>query len=155
MSPLSPPTPILNRVKRKKFLFHTHQQESEAATTDVLKVKVFLEILQNSQKNTCARVLNFAKFLRTPLLQKTFGRLLLKINLPRWCFKSDFWGVCRTSADGDDGDLCNKTECCQILYSKFTKKNRLHCRCFPVNFAKFFKQLISRSLLPGFLSFPH
>ena len=52
---------------------------------------MFLEILQNSQDNTCARVsfliklkrlwhwcfpVNFAKFLRTPL-QNTSGRLLL------------------------------------------------------------------------------
>ena len=80
MSPLSPPTPILNRVKRKKILFHTHQQESEAATTDVLKVKVFLEILQNSQKNTCARVLNFAKFLRHLFYRKPLGDCFLRLT---------------------------------------------------------------------------
>ena len=64
--------------------------------------KVFLETLQNSQENTCARVsflnkvvglrpaalskkklwhrcfsVNFAKSLRTPFLQNTSGRLLL------------------------------------------------------------------------------
>ena len=53
--------------------------------------KVFLEISQNSQENTCARVtfsiklqashrcfpVNFAKFLRAPFLQNTSGRLLL------------------------------------------------------------------------------
>ena len=64
--------------------------------------KVFLEILQNSQENTCARdsffnkvaglrpatlfkkslwhrcfTVNFAKFLGAPLLQNTSGRLLL------------------------------------------------------------------------------
>ena len=61
--------------------------------------KVFLEISQNSKENTCARVsfliklqarpllkkrlwhrcfpVNFAKFLRTPFLQNTSGRLLL------------------------------------------------------------------------------
>ena len=53
--------------------------------------KVFLEISQNSQENTCARVsfllkkrpwhrcflVNFAKFARTPFLQNTSGRLLL------------------------------------------------------------------------------
>ena len=40
---------------------------------------VFLKISQNAQENTCARVsfLNFAKFLRTPFSQNTFGRLLL------------------------------------------------------------------------------
>ena len=65
----------------------------EAATRGVLYKKVFLEISQNSQKNTCARVspatllkkrpqhrcfpVNFAKFLRTPFSQNTSGRLLL------------------------------------------------------------------------------
>ena len=61
--------------------------------------KVFLEISQNSQENTCARdsfliklqacnfikkeslyrcfPVNFAKFLRTPFLQNTSGQLLL------------------------------------------------------------------------------
>ena len=55
--------------------------------------KVFLEISQNSQGNTCARIslfkkrpwgrcfpVNFAKFLRTPFLQNTSGRLLLKLS---------------------------------------------------------------------------
>ena len=62
--------------------------------------KVFLEISQNSQENTCARVsflinlrpvtlfkkllwhrcfpVKFAEFLRTPFLQNTSGRLLVK-----------------------------------------------------------------------------
>ena len=65
---------------------------------------MFLEILQNSQENTCARVsffnkglrpetlfkkilwykcfpVNFAKVLGTPFPQNTYGRLLLKIKL--------------------------------------------------------------------------
>ena len=65
--------------------------------------KMFLGISQNSQENTCARVsiliklqacnfilkyrlwhrcfpVNFVKFLRTPFLQNTSGRLLLKIS---------------------------------------------------------------------------
>ena len=62
--------------------------------------KVFLEISQNSQKNTCVRdsfllklqatlaqvfPVNFAKFLRTAFLQNTSGRLLL--NVKNTCFK--------------------------------------------------------------------
>ena len=56
--------------------------------------KTFLEILQNSQENILTRVsfltkwlwhmcfpVNFAKFLRTPFLQNTSGRLLLDIFL--------------------------------------------------------------------------
>ena len=73
---------------------------SEAATGGVLGKKVFLEILQNSQDSTCNKVaglspatlskrrlwqrcfpVSFAKFLRTPFLQDTFGRLLLSL----WC----------------------------------------------------------------------
>ena len=51
--------------------------------------KGVLEILQNSQENTCARVkrlwhrcfpVNFVKFVRTPFLQNTSGRLLLKVE---------------------------------------------------------------------------
>ena len=49
---------------------------------------MFLEISQNSQENTCATLfkkrlwrrcfpVNFAKFLRTPFLQNSSGRLLL------------------------------------------------------------------------------
>ena len=51
---------------------------SEAATRGVLCQKVFLEISQNSQENTCARVtferlaqvfpVNFVEFVRTPFL---------------------------------------------------------------------------------------
>ena len=55
--------------------------------------KVFLEISQNLQESTCARVsfliklqalglrcfpVNFMKFLRAPFLQNTSGRLLLE-----------------------------------------------------------------------------
>ena len=65
---------------------------SEAATGGVLWIKVFLEISQNSQENTCVSFLikllrkrlwhrrfsvNFAKFLRTRFLQNTSGRLFL------------------------------------------------------------------------------
>ena len=51
--------------------------------------KVFLGISQNSQENTCARVsetlaqafpVDFAKFLRTSLLENTSGRLLLHVT---------------------------------------------------------------------------
>ena len=73
----------------------------QAATGGVLQGKVLLEILQNSQENTCARVffnkvadlrpatflkkrlwhwcflVNFAKFLRATFLMKNSGGLLL------------------------------------------------------------------------------
>ena len=61
----------------------------EAFTHRCSAKKVFLEISQNSQENTCARAsfkkrvwhrcfpVNFVIFLRTPFLQKTSWRLLL------------------------------------------------------------------------------
>ena len=58
----------------------------EAVTGGALWKKVFLKISQNSQKNVCRRVLfliklqvlslNFAKFLRTPILKNICKRLL-------------------------------------------------------------------------------
>ena len=80
-------------------LFHSISVETEvieAVNQSCSVKKVFLEISQNSQENTCARVyfliklqatgnrcfpVNFAKFLRTPylislFLQNTFQRLL-------------------------------------------------------------------------------
>ena len=64
----------------------------------VISKEVFLTISQNPQENTCARVsylsnftkkrlwhecftVNFAKFLRTPFLQNTSGRLLVAFDL--------------------------------------------------------------------------
>ena len=59
---------------------------TEAANKGVLYKKVFLEILQNSLENTCAKVsfliklqacrcfsVNFVKCLRSPVLQNTSG----------------------------------------------------------------------------------
>ena len=59
---------------------------SRSTTRGVLCKKVFLEISQNSQENTCARIffyescrLNFVKFVRTSFSQNTYGRLLLSL----------------------------------------------------------------------------
>ena len=94
---------ILKLVKYGHFCPKWHFQETEAATRGVLCKKVFLRISQISQENTCARVSffkkvaglrpvtllkkrlwhrffpeNFGKFVGTPFLQNTSGRLLLK-----------------------------------------------------------------------------
>ena len=79
------------QILKRKEKINRRRKMTKAATGGVLKEKVLLEISQNSQENTCARVsllkkgfwrrclpVNFAKFLRTPLLQNTSGRLLLK-----------------------------------------------------------------------------
>ena len=77
---------------RNKYSFFT-VKTWEAVTGGVLQKKVFLEISQNSQENTCARGVNrvagppllkerlwhmcypvsFAKFLRTPFLTEHLG----------------------------------------------------------------------------------
>ena len=91
------------------FLYH----QTKAATGGVLQEKAFIKILQYSQENTCARVffnkvsglspatllkkrlwnrcfpVNFVRFLRTPFLQNTSGRLLLR-KLKAFCFVSFF-----------------------------------------------------------------
>ena len=64
----NPKTFTIKALHRKK--------KSEAATGGVLWEKVFLEISQNSQENTCVRV-SFLIKLR-PFLQNTSGWLLLK-----------------------------------------------------------------------------
>ena len=56
-------------------------QVSETDIGGVLQEKVSLEISHNSQENTYARasfLIKLQEHLRTPFLQNTFGRLLLK-----------------------------------------------------------------------------
>ena len=69
---------------------------SEAVVRRCSIKKVFLEILQNSQENTCARdslliklqawratvnFVNFAKFLRMPFLQNSSGGCFCKLQV--------------------------------------------------------------------------
>ena len=56
------------------------KQMPKAATLGVLRKKVFFKMSQNSQETPVPEEtpVNFAKFLRTPLLQNSSGRLLLK-----------------------------------------------------------------------------
>ena len=55
-------------------------QIPEAATWGVLRTKAFFKMSQNSQETPVPEEtpVNFAKFLKTPLLQNNSGRLLLK-----------------------------------------------------------------------------
>ena len=61
---------------RKSWL----EQMPEAATWGVLRTEVFFKMSQNSQETPVPEEtpVNFAKFLKTPLLQNNSGRLLLK-----------------------------------------------------------------------------
>ena len=67
-------------------LYDMSLNPSEAATRDVLWKKVFLEISQNSQENTGARVSFLLKLqalgLRTPFLQNISERLFLILPVP-------------------------------------------------------------------------
>ena len=72
----------------KPFGIFTPIKANETETaTDVLYKKVFLEISQNSQENTFARVsflvklqVNFAKFLRTPFFAEHLRWQLLQVE---------------------------------------------------------------------------
>ena len=67
------------------------QGRSDSSHSEYFVKKVFLDISQNSQENTCARVsflikrlwhrrfpVNFVKIFKTPFIQNISGRLLLK-----------------------------------------------------------------------------
>ena len=87
---------ILRQSFKSDFYFWLFLILAEAATRGVLCKKIVLEIWQNSQENNCVKVsfliklqalkkrlwhrcfpVNFVRFLRTPFLQNTSGRLLL------------------------------------------------------------------------------
>ena len=53
---------------------------TEATTGSVLEEKVFLEILQNSQENTCARVSFLIKFFKKETLALVFSCEFCKIS---------------------------------------------------------------------------
>ena len=72
-----------------------NSEKPEAVVWKCSVGKVFLEISQISQENTCARVsffnkvagfwhrcfaVNFVKFLRTPFLQNTYSDCFSKVN---------------------------------------------------------------------------
>ena len=75
---------------RSVFFLHFHKgNEIEAATRVVLCKKVFLEIWQNSQENTCDRVSFFIKLQARPVT-------LLKKRLCHKCFPVNFVKFLRT-----------------------------------------------------------
>ena len=91
--------PIFPRIKAKSQILSLHGKAQEAVTQRCSVKKVFVEISQNSQENTCARVsflkkrlwhrcfpVNFVKFLRTSFLKEHLWWLLLK----HWSQKARF-----------------------------------------------------------------
>ena len=70
---------------RTKFGYSINEARYRSSHRMCSVKKVFLEMSQNSQENTCARVSeNFAKFLRTPFLQNTSGATASEVN--QWIF---------------------------------------------------------------------
>ena len=84
------------------------KQNSEAASRDVLKEKVFLEISQNSQENTCAVVSFSIKLQALFLLKKRLWHRCVPVNFAKFqehlffkstsggCFwsKTKFYNIC-------------------------------------------------------------
>ena len=126
--------------------------------------KGVLEILQNSQENTCARVkrlwhrcfpVNFAKFVRTPFSQNTYGRLLLPVFL-----LDPFENTSQTSEVATEAVLSKRCsqKICKFHRKSFTGtvlktlfnrvadlqacnfiKKTLQYRCFLVKFTQFLR----------------
>ena len=116
---------------------------------------MFLEISQNSQENPCTRIsfnkvaglrhrglpANFVKFLRTPFLRNTSGRLLLKPFLMWmfWKILRQFLEVfCQKGVIKDFAKFAGNSPFNNAGFSPPTLLNKrpLH-RCFPMKFAKF------------------
>ena len=99
-------------------------EPTEAATGGALWKKVFLEISQNSQENTCARVSFLIKLLALLIKIETLGQVFSceNVKFPRTPFFTEhLWTT--TSEPGRETLL----------------KKRLLYRCFPMNFAKFLR----------------
>ena len=61
---------------------HTNTQ-TEAGTRGVLKKNVYLQISQNSQENTCARVSLLIKLRPATLLKKTLWQRFFPVNFKK------------------------------------------------------------------------
>ena len=93
---------VLLKVAKICKIYHVSSGSTEAAVLRCSVKQVFLKILQNSQENTCAGafipatlkerllhrnfLVNFAKFLKIPVLQNTSKRLLLYYRYLRGIF---------------------------------------------------------------------
>ena len=140
------PMPTLDRISNYVTTTRVTQKNwdvntSEAATRVVLYKKVFFEISQKSQKNTCARVsfllkkrlwhrcfpMNFAKFPRATFFQNTSGRLLLCfvwVDYARWKKRYEFNGCTNRG-------LCIAIRAYHWLYQQEIMHNNL---CIPNGF---------------------
>ena len=83
------------------------ERQTEAATGDVLLKEVFLKCLQNSQENTCARVLFLIKLhaVTAALLQKRLYVVQVFSSEFDEVFKKTFLN--RTLAVAASGQNCN------------------------------------------------
>ena len=118
----------------------------KAATRGLLWKKVFLEIPQNSQENTCARVsrrpatklkkrnwrhryfpVDFAKFLRTPFLQNTSGLLPREVFFKKavlkyfaiFTGKHLYWSLCSVKFQASRSAILLKKTPTQMFFRKY------------------------------------
>ena len=92
---------------------------------------MLLEVSQNSQENTCARVSFLIKLQASTLLKKTLLHRCFPVNFAK------FLRTCFFSHNTFIGCFWRNKE---TLAQAFHKKRLWH-RCFPVNFAEFLRTL--------------
>ena len=94
-----------------KCYFSSSEEYWQKQPPVVFCKKVFLQISQNSQENTSARVsslrdsiqvflVNFQEFVRSPFLQNNFGRLLLYLEPCQIIYDRTFLWKYRSSSPG-------------------------------------------------------
>ena len=82
-----------------KFMKNIDHDDAEAAAGGVLLEKVFLEISQNSQENTCVRVPFLIKLQASPFFNNAIGLLacsFIKKKLQHRCFPVSVAKILRT-----------------------------------------------------------
>ena len=77
---------------------------SEAATGGVLQEKVFLEISQNSQENTCARVSFFCNFVKKETVAQVFSCEFCEISKNTF-FTEHLWATASGPSHRELGTL--------------------------------------------------
>ena len=66
-------------------------EKSEAVVQSCFVKKVFLEVSQNSQKNTCARVSFFCNFTKKETLAQVFSCELCEISENTFSYRTPWW----------------------------------------------------------------
>ena len=112
--------------------FYFSIQHSEAVVQMCSVKKVFLEIAQNSQENTCTRVSFLIKL-------QAWGQSLF-FNKVAGLRQNSPGGVLKIFANFTGKHLCWSLQACNVT------KNRLLHKCFPVKFEKFWRTPILKNI---------